>query len=227
MIYKKIKSLFRIVLRTLFPQLMVYQHDWGNLSKYKKQNQILGDQLSDYVVFMGDSITEQWSRFDAEFFTKNKYINRGISGQTTAQMLLRYRQDVIALEPQAVVLLAGTNDIAGNTGPVSVDEIFETIKSMVELAQVHAIQVVLCSVLPVDKYPWSVVRDPVQKIRTLNGLIKGYAQDNRIAYVDYYTVMKNKNCGLKKEYTTDGVHVTHQGYQVMQSLVSAAIKTID
>lgn len=224
MIYKKIKSFFRIVLRTLFPQLMAYQHDWGNLSKYKKENQTLGEQSFNSVVFMGDSITEQWLRFDADFFVQNKYINRGISGQTTSQMLVRFRQDVIDLQPRAVVLLAGTNDIAGNTGKVTITEIFGMIQSMAQLANGNGIKVILCSVLPVANYPWSVVRNPKQKIKELNELIKKYAHENQMDYVDYYTPMKDQGLGLKDEYTTDGVHLTNKGYQVMKPLVLDVIK---
>ncbi|MFD2832648.1 SGNH/GDSL hydrolase family protein [Gramella sp. AN32] len=173
---------------------------------------------------MGNSITEKWVQFDPEFFSKNNYIGRGISGQTTSQMLVRFRQDVIDLNPEVVVIHAGTNDIAGNTGPITVPEIAANIFSMVELAQAHDIKVILASVLPASSYSWSPSINPIEKIGQLNDFIKDYAKKNNVIYLDYYSAMVNDEKGLKKEYGRDTVHPSLKGYEVMAPLVKEAIK---
>jgi len=175
-------------------------------------------------VFMGNSITEGWKQLSPEFFKDNPYINRGISGQTTPQMLVRFRPDVVNLNPKVVVILAGTNDIAGNTGPSTLEMIEDNIASMVEIAKANNIKVVLCSVLPVYDYPWMPGLNPAQKIIDLNKWIKEYALTNKIVYVDYFTPMADQHNGLKKEYSEDGVHPNLAGYKVMEPLVELAIE---
>lgn len=147
---------------------------------------------------MGNSITEGWAGQDPDFFTENNYLGRGISGQTTPQMLLRFRPDVIDLKPAAVVILAGTNDIAGNTGPMTVEQIAGNIYSMAELAQAHHIKVVISSVLPVYKYPWKPEVEPVEKIAQLNSMLKNYADKNDMVYLDYFPATVNEQQGFKK-----------------------------
>jgi len=201
--------------------------DWANLNKFKEENEKVASLPKDKnrVVFMGNSITEGWKNICPEFF-KPEYINRGIGGQTTPQMLLRFRQDVINLQPKAVVILTGTNDIAGNTGPSTVEMITDNIASMAQLAKANNIKVILCSVLPVYDYPWSPNKNPVEKISKLNQWIKEYAAKNKFIYVDYYSPMVDERKGLKKEYSNDGVHPNLAGYNIMIPLVEAAIKKV-
>lgn len=202
--------------------------DWANLSRYQEENETLGlpAKGEKRVVFMGNSITESWSEFSPGFFTENKYINRGISGQTTPQMLVRFRPDVVNLKPALVLILAGTNDIAGNTGPMTREMIEDNIYSMVELAKQNKIRVILCSVLPAADYPWKPGLNPAQKIAGLNQCLKKYAEKNRIFYLDYYSAMVDEKGGLKQEYTYDGVHPNEKGYDVMEKLVKEAIKKV-
>jgi len=200
--------------------------DWAFFKRYSDENKSLpalapGEKR---VVFMGNSITEFWKTIDGEFFIKNKsFIDRGISGQTTPQMLVRFRDDVINLHPSVVVILAGTNDIAGNTGPTTLENIFGNIVSMAELAKANNIRVVLCSVLPVYEYPWSPGLEPAEKIMKLNAMLQSYAQKNKIVYVDYHTAMSDERKGLKSEYSPDGVHPNLKGYKVTDDLVEKAI----
>ncbi|MBP0903862.1 SGNH/GDSL hydrolase family protein [Mariniflexile gromovii] len=182
------------------------------------------DKKENRVVFMGNSITERWVDFNPDFFTKNNYVGRGISGQTSSQMLLRFKQDVVNLKPKAVVIHAGTNDIAGNTGPITIPEIAENIFSMAEIAKANNIKVVLASVLPASSYSWSPSIEPIEKISELNSLIKNYAKKNGMVYLDYYSSMVNDEKGLKKEYGRDTVHPNLEGYHVMEPLVITAIK---
>ncbi|MEC5166626.1 lysophospholipase L1-like esterase [Flavobacterium sp. PL11] len=204
----------------------IQAQDWANLNKYEIQNAqlqrpIVGEKR---IVFMGDSITEFWSVIDPDYFLGKSYINRGISGQTTPQMLVRFRVDVIALQPTAVVLLAGINDIAGNTGPSSIEMIRDNIFSMIELAKANHIKVILCSVLPAFDFPWKPNQEPVRKIKTLNELLKNYAFKNDLIYVDYYSSMVDEKQGLNINYSADGVHPNKTGYKVMESLVEKAIE---
>ncbi|WP_228084917.1 SGNH/GDSL hydrolase family protein [Mucilaginibacter sp. JRF] len=207
-------------------QLRYLKEDWANLKRFEKENAAVQPPASgeNRVVFMGNSITQGWSDKDPDFFKDKPYINRGIGGQTTPQMLLRFRPDVINLKPKVVVILAGTNDIAGNTGPTSEETIIGNIESMALLAQHYGIKVVLSSILPVYDYPWSRGKDPVPKIAYINKSLKEFAEANKMVYVDYFTPMADDKKGLKGEYTTDGVHPTQAGYKVMEPLVEAAIK---
>ncbi len=204
------------------------QTDWANLKKYADENMRLKSRASSEkrVVFMGNSITESWQSIDSSFFAGRNYINRGISGQTTPQMLLRFRQDVIDLKPAAVVILAGINDIAENTGPTTLEAIFGNIVSMVELARANHIRVVLCSVLPAYDFPWHPGLHPAEKVVKLNAMIKSYAAKNNIVYVDYYSPMVDERKCLKSELTRDGVHPTLAGYKIMEPLVEKAIARV-
>jgi lysophospholipase L1-like esterase len=200
--------------------------DWAFFEKYAAENAKLpavspGEKR---VVFMGNSITEFWKFLDRDFFIKNKsFVDRGISGQTTPQMLVRFRNDVINLNPSIVVILAGTNDIAGNTGPTTLENIFGNIVSMAELAKANHIKVILCSVLPVFEYSWSPGLEPAGKIIKLNAMLLSYAQKNKLEYVDFHTPMADERNGLKAEYSSDGVHPNLKGYKIMDALVEKAI----
>jgi len=178
----------------------------------------------DRVVFMGNSITEGWSNLCPEFFENSSHINRGIGGQTTPQMLVRFRADVVALNPAAVVILAGTNDIAGNTGPSTIEMIADNIKSMAEVAKANDIKVVLSSVLPAYDYPWKPGLKPAEKIVALNEILKAYANKNDHVYLDYFSEMADDRNGMIEKYTSDGVHVTEKGYKLMSGLAKKAIK---
>ncbi len=204
---------------------MVQAQDWANLERYKTENSLLSKPKANEhrVIFMGNSITEGWSGVFPNFFTDNTYVNRGVSGQTTPQMLLRFRQDVIALQPKAVVILAGTNDIAGNTGPMTLQMIMDNLISMVELANANAIKVILCSVLPAFDYPWRPGLSPNTKIPALNQLMESYANTHDIIYLNYFDAMTDGNNGMQAELTTDGVHVSKKGYELMIALVQEAI----
>jgi acyl-CoA thioesterase I len=207
--------------------------DWAYLARYRDADLALSAPAAGEtrVVFMGDSITEGWgmkatttSPARGEFFPGKPYVNRGISGQTTPQMLVRFRQDVIDLKPKVVVLLAGTNDIAENTGKTTLKEIGGNIASMTELARVNGIAVVLCSVLPASEFRWHTGLEPAPKIKALNAWIKEYAAKNHIVYVDYYSSMVNSEGGMKAELSPDGVHPNKAGYDLMGPLAEAGIE---
>ena len=215
--------LFLVVLKYVIAQ--DYNQDWTNLNRYKNENVklILTDSNKNRIVFMGNSITEEWKQFQPEFFSDNKYINRGIGGQTTPQMLIRFRPDVIDLKPTAVVILAGINDIAENTGPSTVKMIADNIISMAELAESNGIKVIISSILPASGFSWSPIHDPPPKILAVNMIIKNYAEKNGMTYLDYYSAMVDNQQGLKKEYGLDEVHPNKKGYEVMSFLVEKAI----
>ena len=197
--------------------------DWPLLSRYADDNAKLTG--ASRVVFMGDSITDAWIKRSPKFFADNPgYVDRGISGQTTPQMLIRFRPDVIALKPKVVVILAGTNDIAGNTGPMTLEMIEDNISSMVELARAHGISVVLSSVMPVCDYirPQTERRPPA-KIIKLNEWMKDYVAKNQLVYLDYYSALLDDQKMFKKEFTYDGLHPNEAGYAVMEPLAQRAI----
>ncbi len=201
--------------------------DWANLHRYRNENSQLAipEAGQDRVVFMGDSITDAWGRSRGVFFPGKPYINRGISGQTTPQMLIRFRPDVIALKPKVVVILAGTNDIAGNTGPATVEEIEGNLQSMAELAMVNGIKVVLASVTPVCDYIQpQTQRRPPEKIVTVNAWMKEYCTRNHLIYLDYYSAMVDERNMLKAALTYDGLHPNAAGYAVMSPLAAQAIE---
>lgn len=207
--------------------------DFPWLARFKEADQKLGPPAPDEkrVVFMGDSITEGW-HFDAPagankpagVFATKPYINRGISGQTTPQMVLRFHQDVINLQPKVVVILAGTNDIAGNTGPMTPEDTENNLAAMAEMATQNHIAVVLCSILPAYDYPWQPGLTPAPKIDALNAWIKDYAAQHDYVYVDYHSAMKDARDGLPANLSHDGVHPTQAGYDIMAPLVEAGIE---
>jgi len=199
--------------------------DWPNLKKYAQENlELVNKSSKGRIVWMGDSITELWKMTDPAFFQNQLYVNRGIGGQTTSQMLLRFRQDVLNLKPEIVVVLAGINDIAENTGPISLENIMGNIISMAELAKANNIKIVLSSVLPANKFPWRPDMQPVEKVIALNALIEKYCQENKLVYIDYYSKMANNQKGLDFEIANDGVHPTLSGYKIMEPLVLEALK---
>ena len=203
----------------------VQGQDWAGLEHFKEANNNVDPPIKgeNRVVFMGNSITIGWLNSRPGFFEGKPYINRGIGGQTTPQMLLRFRQDVIDLRPKVVVILAGTNDIAGNTGPMTLEQIADNMASMSELAVQNDIKVVLSSVLPAYDYPWRPGLKPNEKIPALNKMIKAYAEANGHVYLDYFSAMADARNGLPKKYASDEVHPTVEGYKVMEPMVEAAI----
>ena len=201
------------------------RNDWAELARYRRANAELGAPApgEERVVFMGNSITDVWARYFPAMFPGKPYVGRGISGQTTPQMLVRFRQDVVALKPAVVVILAGTNDIAGNTGPSTLEMIEDNLASMTEIAQANGIRVVLSSVLPVYDYAWRPGLQPAPRIAALNAWMKSYAARVGAVYLDYYSAMVDARGGLRSDLTYDGVHPTEAGYRVMAPLAEAAI----
>lgn len=200
--------------------------DWANFGRYEKSNNQVKQlpQSKRGVVFMGNSITDFWINSDPTFFANNNYIDRGISGQTTSQMLVRFRKDVIDLHPKAVIILAGTNDIAGNTGDISLENISGNIASMAELARQHDIKVLICSITPAFDYPWHKGMQPNIKIPELNKMLQQYAKKNHFVYVDYFSALTDGNNGMRKGLAKDGVHPTLEGYKIMESIAVKAIE---
>jgi len=225
---KNLKSISFIFLLLLFMTQNAKAQDWANLNKYQNENATLPTLTSGQkrIVFMGDSITEFWSVTNPYFFAGKPYVNRGISGQTTPQMLIRFRPDVIALKPDIVVIMAGINDIAGNTGPSTLEMIAGNIFSMAELAKANNIKVILCSVLPAYDFPWRTGLEPAEKVVTLNKMIKKYADANGILYLDYYAALVDERKGMNAAYSGDGVHPNKTGYEAMAPLVEMAIQSI-
>jgi len=202
--------------------------DWPWLSKYADANAVLPPPApgEKRVVFMGNSITENWGKMDSDFFKRNDYISRGIGGQVSSQMLLRFREDVINLHPVVVVIEAGTNDIAENRGPISLENVFGNIVSMCELAKANGIKVVIGSVLPASDFSWHRWLEPAEKIKTLNKMLGAYDLQNHLVYVDYWrALVMDDQKGLKPELTLDGlVHPNLRGYRIMEPLVREGIK---
>ena len=200
--------------------------DWANLNYYKEENlKLVREGTKKRIVFIGDSITEEWGRIMPEFFSNKQYVNRGIGGQTTPQMLIRFRQDVIDLNPKAVVILAGTNDIAGNTGPSSVKMIVDNLMSMAEIAIKQNIQVFMSSILPVFRYPWNkTIIEPFKKIAEINNFMRDFSNREKLVYVDYHSHMVDSRLGLKSELTTDEVHLSEAGYIIMSEIVKEVIR---
>lgn len=197
-------------------------NEWANLKKYEAENQSL-KPMKNAVVLMGDSITEFWKTNSPDFFANYPLIDRGISGQTTSQMVLRFEQDVTDLKPKAVVILAGINDIAENTGPITLEAVFDNIEIMVNKAKAHKIKPILCSILPANKFWWNAKIYPADNVIALNKMIKAYALKNKITYVDYYTVMVDADKGLQYQYGEDGVHPNPTGYKIMERLLLKAL----
>lgn len=193
------------------------------VGKYAAENAVL-QHIPDKgrIVFIGDSITELWKAIDAPLFGQS-YVNRGVSGQTTAQMLARFNEDVIDLHPRLVVIMGGTNDIALNDGPVSLETTFGNIVAMVKRAKSNKIKVVLCSVLPAYDFKWRPNVAPAEKIVKLNAMLKSYARKHHLTYIDYHSAMKDPRNGMKEDYAEDGVHPNAKGYQVMKPLLLKGI----
>jgi len=225
---KILKPTTILLMLTILTTTPVIAQDWPGLGHFAEANKKLEPQApdGDRVVFMGNSITIGWLHARPDFFNGKPYINRGISGQTTPQMLVRFRQDVLDLRPKVVVILAGTNDIAGNTGPSTLEMIVDNIKSMAQLSEANGIGVIISSVLPVYDYPWKPGLKPNEKIPALNKLLKEYARANGFFYLDYFSVMADDRNGLPKKYAADGVHPTPEGYAKMEPLVEAAIAKV-
>jgi len=204
------------------------RNDWPNLAAFREENKKVAAPKAgeNRVVFMGNSITAGWIRLRPEFFASKSWINRGIGGQTTPQMLLRFSQDVIDLKPKVVVILAGINDIAHNTGPTTLDAIMDNVSGMALLAKAHGIKVVLSSVLPAFDFPWRPGLEPAGKVISLNKMISSFAAENGMYYVDYFSALVDSRNGMKKEYSNDEVHPTVEGYKVMEPLVEKAIETV-
>ena len=202
-----------------------FKDDWAALSHYAIENKQIGAPKpgEKRVVFLGSSIFERWKTTVPEFFFGKPYLNRGISGQISPQLLIRFRQDVIDLKPKAVIILAGSNDIAGNTGHVTNERIMDNIKSMVELAKLHHIKVILCAYLPVYDYPWRKGLEPANKIIALNKLIKAYVVANNLILLDYFTPFADERNGQKADLTVDGVHPNAAGYHIMADVTERAI----
>lgn len=200
-------------------------NDWPQLARYHDANAALSPAApgEKRVIFYGDSITDAWARNPDEFFPGKHYIGRGISGQTTPQMLVRFQQDVVHLEPAVVVILAGTNDIAGNTGPSTPDMIEDNFASMVAIAKANNIKMVIASILPADHYAWRPGVQPADQIRQMNTRLKALCQRDGLVYLDYYSAMANATGGLDPELAKDGVHPTAKGYAIMSPLAEKAI----
>jgi lysophospholipase L1-like esterase len=199
--------------------------DWPYLARYREANaRLMPAPKHPRIVFMGDSITENWANMVPGFFSAER-VGRGISGQTTPQMVVRFRQDVIDLHPAVVQIMAGTNDIAGNTGPMTEAETQDNIRSMVELAHAHGIRVILASIPPADQFPWKPGLDAANKIVAMNAWLKAYAARSGCVYADYWSALKQPNgLGMRDGLSSDHVHPTVQGYAVMRPVAEAAIK---
>lgn len=209
-----------LVTSSLFAQAK----DWAQFGRYAEANKTV--KVPSKVVFMGNSITDGWWPNDSTFFINNQYVDRGISGQTTSEMLVRFRADVINLKPKAVVILAGTNDIAQNNGYISLENAFGNIVSMVELAKANNIKPILCSVMPAYEFGWRKGLEPAGKIIKLNSMIKAYADKNKIIYVDYHSALADERGGLPEKYSKDGVHPTLEAYKIMETIVQKAITKV-
>ena len=203
--------------------------DWPNLAKYRKANEKLKGTSSagNRIVLVGASITEGWTEFNPGFFQENNMVNRGISGQTTPQMLIRLKQDAIHLNPKIIIINGGTNDIWGNTGPSTPEMIIDNLYSMAEIASKNNIQVVLSTILPVYQYPdRDDIIDPPKTISFINSVLQDYCNKNSLAFLDYFSPMADEKKGLRSDYGTDGVHPNKQGYSVMEQVVKETISGI-
>ncbi len=199
------------------------KRDWAYLTRYADENATLAKKPK--VVFMGDSITELWARQRPDFFAPNNYLGRGIGGQTTSEMLVRFRQDVIEIHPEYVALMVGTNDIAENNGIISLENMLDNIISMCELAKANKIKVLLCSVTPCKEYTWRKEADPKTRIPAFNALMKDYADHTKgVTYVDYFSPLTDGSNACKEEYTVDNCHLTNAGYEVIENIIRKYIK---
>lgn len=224
---RKYVFLFLFAALSIAASTQAQNKDWANLNRYADSNaELTASATIPPVVFMGNSITEGWVRSHPDFFKSNGYVGRGISGQTSSQFLVRFRQDVVNLKPALVVINAGTNDVAENTGPYNEEHTFGNIVSMVEIARANKIKVILTTVLPAASFGWNrSITNAADKIASLNARIQQYAKKHKIPFVDYYTPMVvGTERALNPSYTKDGVHPTSEGYDVMELLIQKAIK---
>jgi lysophospholipase L1-like esterase len=217
---KMIRTLIAAV-AILLPALCQAQ-DWAGFNRYAEQNTQV--TTTPNVVFMGDSITEGWTKEDPAFFIENNFLGRGISGQTTSQMLVRFRKDVIDFSPRYVVILAGTNDVARNNGDISLENVLGNIISMCELAKVHKIRPILCAVLPATGFWWRPEVKPADDLIRLNSMIKEYARSAKVPFVDFHTPLKDEYNGLPEVHAADGVHPNLQCYKIMEEIILDYIK---
>lgn len=217
------KLILLLLFISLFTTVIVEAQDWPNLKRYQAANEQLKDSTVS-VVYMGDSITDFWLKFSPGFFSDHHYADRGISGQVSPQMLIRFRQDVIALKPKVVVILCGINDITGSKGPSTLEMIQDNIRSMCELARVNKIKVALCSVLPANKIRSKPDLQPAESVITLNAWIRAYAKENHFAYVDYYPALVDEEKGMKAIYSEDGLHPNKAGYVVMEGIIQPILR---
>ena len=219
------RKLFAFI--ALTSMALLSAQDWPQLQKYQSDNaKILDEKTPVKVVFMGNSITQGWADMRPEFFKDHGFIGRGIGGQTTPQMLLRLRQDVLDLKPEAVVILAGINDIAQNTGPITLKVTLGNIQSMAELALAHGINPIICSVLPANSFPWRPEIIPTQQVIDLNSQLQRWALEKNLVYVDFYTPMVDEKHGLKSDLGYDPVHPNVAGYQVMEPILLKALSQL-
>lgn len=219
------RKLFAFI--ALTSMALLSAQDWPQLQKYQSDNaKILDEKTPVRVVFMGNSITQGWADMRPEFFKEHGFVGRGIGGQTTPQMLLRLRQDVLELKPEAVVILAGINDIAQNTGPITLKVTLGNIQSMAELALAHGINPIICSVLPANSFPWRPEIIPTQHVIDLNSQLQQWALEKHLVYVDFYTPMVDEKHGLKSDLGYDPVHPNVAGYQVMEPILLKALNQL-
>lgn len=216
------KKIIVSILSLLFSYQLSYgqvnNNDWAQFGRYKTSNENI--KVKPLAVFMGDSTTDGWDDADGDFFYKNNFVCRGISGQTTSEMLVRFRQDVIDLYPQYVVILAGINDIAQNNGFITPENIVGNIISMCELAKLHNIEPVICSITPASEFIWrKEIKDVANKVINVNNMLKSYAEKNKIKYVDYHSAIKDNNNGLPACFSKDGVHPNKECYEIMESII--------
>ena len=200
-------------------------NDWAWLCRFRAENAAVAE-AAPQVVFIGDSITEGWWRADQRMFERSSgpaWANRGISGQTSPQMLLRFWQDVIALHPRSVHIMAGTNDIAGNTGPSRIEDYKNNVRAMASLARANGIAVILASVPPTDHFGWKPAMQPALRVAEINAWLKDYAQGEHFAYADYYAAMVGEGGAMKAEFTQDGVHPEAAGYAIMRPIAERAV----
>ncbi len=217
------RLLLTFVLLLTSTTTLLAQDDWAQYGRYAEANAAITTQPD--AVFMGNSITDCWASQRPEFFEKNNFVGRGISGQTSSHMVCRFRADVINLNPKAVVILAGINDIAENNGPIELEHVAENIISMCELALANDINVVLCTTLPCDSLKWRLNIKPAEKVKELNTKVYEWAKGRKgITYCDYYSVMANEKGGMDPELSYDGCHTTAYGYSIMEGIVTKAIQ---
>jgi lysophospholipase L1-like esterase len=218
------KKLVLVSLLLVAVGLFAETKDWAQFERYESKNKALVERPD--VVFMGNSITDCWADTVPAFFADNNFVGRGISGQVSSQMLVRFQEDVINLHPKVVVICCGTNDIAQNNGYISLEHILMNIKSMCELARANKIKPIVCSTLPAKGFKWRPEMKPANDIIRLNEMIKEYAKENKIPYVDYHSALKDEENGLPLKYSKDGVHPNAQGYAVMEGVIMPILKKV-